>query len=575
MAISDAQFLAWLKVDNNQRVTLVEQDYRYQVGPDATAVPTTGTIYASDRGYVNAAVPRLYPDYVAAVPTYSRSIDRNKLSGRYNVNVGTLEYHNADGLLDYILDLAIDGSEIRFKLGDPTWAYSDFRTIFVARSLIAVAPSADRISVHLQDTSVLLNQSIGGTVAVGGTGPNASKFRPFNFGFVHNLDLESLNVNSASLIYAHSDTGTNTAAVNVRDRGVPIGFTDNADGTVTLTASPAGMITADVLATDGTAGGGGYHAIDAVLRIVGTIAGLSASGNYYGPSAMLLLAGEVANNPHVGVSVPDKRNIIDLLDEILATINGFWFIRSNGKFAFDRLRPDALAFFQPLLGISATIVEDDIFPKAIAVSHNTPTYYSYHAFGNINQQIQSDLAGVLTPDQRALYTRKGYFTAAYKGETPNATSYLGTPSYQGGAPQLYHLTLSQAPDTLTLISTPDDTTVPFGGSTVDFYLIQWSAVRRAQMLPWIEFLDITVGMEFYALELGNIVNVIVPRFGMDNGKLFQVVTMNVMLSTMQIGLGLVRRRFSNTSVANTSSFIIQLGGLGYVDQLNLSKISKV
>lgn len=535
MAISDAQFAAWMLRDSGDpavlagRCVLVELDYQYELA----GVPATGTLYFSDKVYFDGTGAHPYVDAIAGVPEYSRSLSGNQL-GTYSSSIGTLELDNADASQDYLLTLAIDGSAIRFYLGDVTWARSDFRFIFSALSTKAVATSFDRVSVQLKDTGLLLDKSIGGTIKVGGTGPNADQWRPVNFGLVHQV--ECMVLDPVNLVYVHSDTGYGMATSagsfvqTVRDRGVPVVFTDNGDGTFTLAASPAGTITADLLYVAPPAPGSANRAIsDAFGFFIRDRCGLGDLGLYYGPgptysarpdtgiAAWVAAGGE---DYFIGQSIRDKRNAIDLLGDLTDSGLCFWAIRRDGKWTCGRLRPSYIA----ILGLTAshTLTEDSI-DGSFQIDRLAPSYYSYQATMSKNWSIQTDLASSLSAADHAKLIRPGLPVLQNDG--------VGTD--YANAPQNYHKTLVPSPTIDTLLSGADDTTDPA--------LLQlWMETRRAMSLPWISQASVTTGIECYDVELGDPVTVKAPRFSYDAGVDFQCTGITIKLPS-KVDLKLIRR----------------------------------
>lgn len=550
-----ADFKTWLR-KKRKRVFLVEIDYMYQVGTGGSATPTKGTLYFGTSDYVDSSVPRMYRGRVQSIPKYARSIDRTSLTGQFSATTGNVELSNADRDLDAILTYCVDGSDVRVYCGDPDWVRSDFVLLFTAVSSKIAAPSTKRLSVTLRDTGILLNKTIGGEITVGGTGPSAQSFRPINFGYVHQL--LPISSNAATSTYVHSDTGTNTAAVAVRNNGVAVAFTDNADGTFTCTVPPAGneVITCDV-STHAASATVDYRLSHAIDELIGNRAGLTALGKYAGAQASYSVYG--VNDYHVGVSIPDKRNVIDLLVDLMSAGNAFWAVNRSGQFYYGWMRPEALAALISLSGgvitVEATITQDDVRAgTGVALDHNLPTYSSYQAIVDVNWTNQTVFASSLTESQKLTYTRQGYPAAAYFGEEPSSTAYLGAVSgapYLGGAPQLYDLTLKPSPVIPTLISAATETTIPDSGRwpTLDVigYASNWSSVARSQHLPWMEFIDIAVGLEFYELEIGSIVNFQFPAYELDAGELHQVCSIEINPLAGTIALGLARRRFADVT----------------------------
>jgi hypothetical protein len=356
--------------------------------------------------------------------------------------------------------------------------------------------------------------------------------------------------------YVHADTGINTEAVAVRNDGVPVTFTDNADGTFDLAVPPAGneIITCDDLADlDGS--GVAYRATDTMQWLVGDRCGLSALGRYYG--AQYVATEDLS--PHLGLSIPEKTKAIDLLDKITDSFNTFWAINKTGSFYYGRMRPEAL---DALVGggrpIVAEMTEDDVFEGTLRIEHNAPTFTGYQAYGNINWFQQSTFASSLTEAERNQYTRKGFYTPGYFGEDPGTTSYLGPVSYLGGAPSLYHLSMSDSSLIETLISGPDDTSdidpsaVPF--QSVETNLADWSSIRRGTKLPWTEFVDYDAGLDRYGLEIGEVVSLLLPRYGLSAGLLHQVCSIGIDASARKTQLGIVRRRYAGVLDDGSGSY---------------------
>lgn len=549
--MTEAEIRNWLRKDQRKRVVLVELDYMYQSGFGDDAVPTLGTIYWSNFEYVDndASTPTRYQAALMQAPEYERSLDRSKLRGQYNVNVGDLVINNADGEFDYLIDLAMDGSEVRVYIGDETWARSDFVHLYTALALKVDIPAKKTIRIDLRDPGLLLNKSIGGTVTVGGTGPNANQYRPLIFGFIHQL--EPILVDAGTSTYAFADTGTNTECVAVRNDGVPVTFTDNGDGTFTLAVPPSGneKITCDAVSYADASDDTSYRVSDAFDTLLGTRAGMTALGRYNGNGQMFEFHG--FNDYRIGKAIAEKQNCVEIANDLADTANGFWAFTRLGSFFYDWLRPEALTHYVANVGVSiaAEVTKDDVRGDKFALSHNLPTYVGYQAYGNVNQVRQETFASSLTEDERAMYTREGYLTEAFIGEEAGTSTYVGSVvTWRGGAPELYHLSLSDSQVVKTLISGPSDTDeTTTGVPSPDSDLRSWASVRRSQNLPWVEFVDVTVGLDFYTVELGDIVNVVFPRFDFDGGRLAQVVSIRMRPSDGVIELGLVHRRFSDVS----------------------------
>jgi len=510
--------------DYRERVVLVEIDYMAEIA----GAPEVRTLYYSSsvkttqgrQGDLTAGLgsptgpPVIYEDALNSVPSFSRALS-GPVSSTFSSSLGSIEIDNADGDKDAVLALALDGSQCRFYLWDAGTKY----LVFTALALRASAPSFDRISIMLKDSGELLNKSVGGTDLIGGTGPNADQWRPINFGYVHNLEAKVYD--ASALQYVHSDTGTFTSAVEVRDRGVSVSYTDNADGTFTLDAAPAGIITCDVVASyDGT--DPTRRVSDVMQFLVGDRLANNSGQGFDGAGSTFTIGDD--DDYLIGISIAEARNIVDVLNQITDSGNCFWAIKRTGEFFYGRLRPNNIADFG---FTTATITEDDYVQGSWKIDHDSPLYYLLQAYMSRNWTQQTDFAGVLTPDEQAVFTRPGIFLLQ---DAAVGTAYADIP-------EAYHKTLSISPAIDTLLSGGfDELDLP--------YLAAWMETRRFMQLPWIERLSMTVGMEFYFLELGDPVEVVTPRYGLDGGDLFQVISINVNLTKSEIELVLMRRHLA-------------------------------
>jgi len=549
---------------------LVELDYMYQVGIGSSAVPTVGTLYVSSHPYVDEQhdPPLAYDPALIRAPTLERSLSRETLRGAAAVNIaGDFVLNNTDGRLNYVLALALDGSPARIAIGDPTWARSDFIDLFTVYMAKASAGNdQNQIEIGARDIGLLLNKRIGGTVQIGGTGPNADKFAPLPFGYVHNM-APLLEAEAPVFRYRYADRATNASVPVVRADGVVLtgGGVDYTDfgGYFELTSDPQNaQITCDtfLFPPDSDSDATSYRISDAIKFFVGGEAGLSALGLMGPPHGTYFDSGiehGSVNDYYCQTLITEPKNVIEWLDEACNTINGFWSQYRDGKFYVATMRPEAIAVIIDLTDgaytVSAEIGVGDVVRKSLKLTHRLPQYAAYQCMGNINQTKQVNFAGTLTQAERQYLEREGMIGTHFAGEEIT-TQYLGSGEweFQGGAPELYHKSLSESQLIRTLISAPADDSVmdPIEDitNTMSTQLARFVAVRRSVFLPWTEFLDFELTtMEHYTLELGDAVNFIYPKFDLDGGELHQVC--RVLLDPMRarMALGICRRRYAGVS----------------------------
>lgn len=220
MPISDAQFTAWLQRDT-PRTVLAEVDFSGQTDP--ANPPVTGRLYFANRRYstlVNESPDsQPYHENIVSISPLRRRIN----GGRSSYSISEIRLANTNGDLDYMRRLAIDGNAVKLYLGDDEWDREDFRLVAVG-VVERVSGDESRVVIHCRDKRLLLDRDVRGD-AVGGSGPNATKYLPLVWGSADNL--EPLLYDDATLTYSvlsnYGGIGSTTALDQVRDGGVPLG----------------------------------------------------------------------------------------------------------------------------------------------------------------------------------------------------------------------------------------------------------------------------------------------------------------------------------------------------------------
>jgi hypothetical protein len=220
MSISTAQFQQWLKDQASKIVVLAEVKFAYELAGNVAE----GAVYLSTGKYTtlpsDSPANQTYHGVIQSID-FAQSLDVDTLGGQAIVSVSSLKLDNLDGALDFLENIALDGREVRFYLGDRSWPRSDFQLALVA---VAEWVEADdkSVTINLRDKRLLLDREIKGD-AVGGTGPNATKYMPLVWGSGPNL--EPLIYDTSTLEYAalsNYGAGGFTAIVDVRDGGVSL-----------------------------------------------------------------------------------------------------------------------------------------------------------------------------------------------------------------------------------------------------------------------------------------------------------------------------------------------------------------
>lgn len=347
MALTDAQFLTWLKSATSTRTVLVEA---------VALVGSTETIqYLSNRGYVDNAAGISYKPCVTGGLSISESLN---LSGAPSISYGDLEISNSSGNRDAWLGYVWVNRAVSVYVGDSTWPKADFRLVFsgVVGDLTVRSPTS--LNLRIVDKLQRLNFPIT-EVALGGVTDQKDRLIPILFGECHNI--KPLLEAPSTLTYRYSNSAS-SGIIEVRDSGAPITtYTSNTTlGQFTLTAAPVGEIT---LSAQGVKPAGTY--LSSVGQLVQHIV------TTYGPTSSRLAAGDLdtvslaafnaANPQPVGYYASERQNVLAVCQELAASVGSQVVMTSLGK-----LRLVKLAL--PSAGTGVFVGQSDMELNSLSVS---------------------------------------------------------------------------------------------------------------------------------------------------------------------------------------------------------------
>jgi hypothetical protein len=304
---------------------------------------------------------------------------------------------------------------------------------------------------------------------------------------------------------------------------------DNGDtpATITLAHPPFGRVTVDVdvpIATNS-------RASDIIRHLVVDRGGVP-SGNFTGPLASFTEDG--AGDYKLGLAITERRNLTDVLDEVLFSVNGFWGFDRLSNFIYGRIRPQGLG----ALSIALEIASDDIVDiQSLALEHLQTTYKEVKGFFYRSWTDQTDgFAGGVELDRISYLQAGGLF---YGSEPIVSTRYEDNPG-------IYHEKMIASPEYMTLLSQE--------GCPVAFTEFKaWLEDRRQQVLPNIEVVRLKTNLTAYATKLGDVVNLTLDRFGLDGGARMQVLAIDPDFTNPTgavIALSLIRRRTADVTTAS-------------------------
>jgi len=315
MAISDAQYQAWLSDDEAERLILAEIKV-YSGGSEVTRY--VGSDYFNT-GASDTPPNQAYNGVLSGSPFFTSRM-AEMFSGRSFVSFGSLTFDNNDGELDSWIEDSFDGRDITVKFGDPNWEIADFRTVISGVCEKLIIQSDSELELVIRDRQRLLDRPIQETLIA--SGPNADNVVPLCYGEVKNITPVLID-DTTHEYQVHEGVIQDITAVYEDGAATALTVTkDLANGKFTLSAAPSGALTCDVQG-DAT---GGYSAAlaDIIERVVTReIASVDATAK---------AAFAIAAPYDCGLYIKDRENLLDVLDSIS---NGWYYgFTRSGAFVY-------------------------------------------------------------------------------------------------------------------------------------------------------------------------------------------------------------------------------------------------
>lgn len=486
--------------------------------------------FSTGAGYVSAPTDTpattVYLPRVLTPGTLERHMWRpGATRGRGEAGYGVVELANADGGLDHLLDWAFDGRAIRILRGDPKAPRAAFATA-LAGTVAGLTVSMDRILVRFVDRAgevaeklVVTERYAGDNVPPDGVeGTEADikgQAKPLVLGECENL--RPIRVNASKLIYQVSVTqlaeivavyeggnaiaqGVQRASVAALEANAPdAGKWDyaltSAGSYIRLGSNPSLEITATV-----------REGADAAARTAGQIASRLlqragvASGDILGVDDLDAAAPGV-----VGWCAMGEAAVGEALDAVCGSVGAAWVPTRDGRFRLLRLEdpaggtPVATLHWHDLIGDAATAVrllpttDDDSGVPAYEVA------LSYQR--NWTVMAGSQVAGAVAQD------RRDWLAQEWRTATASDPAVWDPETETGRHP------LSKPIRAESLLRAEAD-----AEAEAQRLLGLYGAPRL--------YLGVTVHASAAAgIDLGDVVALVAPRFGLDAGRQFAVVGM--------------------------------------------------
>lgn len=444
-----------------------------------------------------------------------------RTSGASSVGYGELQIVNPDGVMDYLMPYAFDGRPLTIKFGDPDGAYSSFITVLAGT--MEQADFDERVvSVRVKDKLFTLDNPLakvlyaGNNVSPAGVEGTADTIKgqpkPLLFGSGYNIT--PVTVNAVRLIY-QVHNGAVSDIPKVYDRGVELtrgaDYATQADmdsvgglpaagtyrvylaGGMFRVGSAPSLITCDAIQGASSAD----RTVAQVLKAIALQMGV-AGGDI---SAADVTALDTANSAEVGVYVNDTATALNVMDQVAQSIGAWYGFDALGILRMGRLvAPSGTPVIE--LNTWNLVNEGGASVRRITPSDETnglPTHRVTLKYQKNYTPQETDLAGAVTSERRAFL--KEAFRSTVSEDAAILTQYLtATPVERE-----------------TLL-------VDAGAAATEVArLLALFKVRRDTYE-----VDVRLDSEaLQALDLGVVVSLTNPRFGLVSGKLMVVLGFQV------------------------------------------------
>jgi len=324
LSVSDAEYQAWLADPQEERVVLAEIK-AYSDGSET--VYYLGSKYFHT-GSSDTPANTTYEGILKGSPFFS-TVMSEAFGGRSYVSIGELSVDNSDGQQDAWIGYAWDGRDATIKIGDPTWAIADYRTI--------LSGVVDRLAINddytltfsLRDNQRKLDVPIQTNLV--SSGEEIDQVVPLCYGEVYNIT--PIQTNATTHEYqVHEGQIEDIVQVYVDGKATTLTVTkDLTNGKFTLSGDPEGTVTVDA---KGHKPSGSYKTTPAdiiraiVTRVLSDPADLDTSAFTQFNSDL---------NYTIGIYIESRQNLLDVLDSILPAGWYYGFNRA-GKFTLAELK---------------------------------------------------------------------------------------------------------------------------------------------------------------------------------------------------------------------------------------------
>ena len=338
MALTEQEYLNWLKHPHKERCLLVVLD-GYNLTTDLIE-----TFYLSNMSYQTS--PTDTPPNIAfnpclkGDPFFSHSIPF--YTPRGDTDIGNIEIDNVDASFDSWLSYSFAGRSVKIYMYDATASFDDFSTFPIIDGVVddVEFENTETINVKIKNWMYKIDKPIQ-EILLTSPSPSENEPYPICYGLTRNISPVLIDPNEKGGRYTVNN-GQIDDILNIYDNGVLLSppsasyIKYNSLGEFVLKKRPVGTVTADIQ---------GIYNTTWLTSIANIIEHIVLN---FGE----LTASEIENTsfsdfdtdrPYtVGIYIKERQNILDILDELLNSVGGYYVGSRDGKLRIGYIKDPSL-----------------------------------------------------------------------------------------------------------------------------------------------------------------------------------------------------------------------------------------
>jgi hypothetical protein len=404
MAISDAQYSAWLADERNVRCLLVDIEYRSSGG-------TIIKDYLSTHPYVtdlaDTPASTAYRCCVLEVPSFDQRMS-DVLVGYTTPSIGNVVVDNGDGALDSWIAANFAGRPLTLYLGDPSWPKSDFRAVLTGVLAAMTVQGTSKLTLEARARDHLLTQDIITTKYT--SGASEGRYKPLAYGACYNVSPLYIGTGTDHK-YAINAADT-YAMTEVRIAGMATtAYTDNGDGTFSLWSEATGQVTCDF---EGSySGGTRFRTIKQIIKDLCVTRGPFVEADF---EATTWAALDTTFPQYLGLWIDTPIKYFEALDKLCASVGAFYCIQRDGKILIKKFELSGTATLS--LGVDQIVAKGLNIAKIYQPLDNLRLGYK-RMWTTQDSFSDNDGAGLISETNRELWRNEYSWVASVNSGATN------------------------------------------------------------------------------------------------------------------------------------------------------------